>query len=318
LPADDEVRRAADAAATGFAPGITSPTLVEVRAPGGTLPAAGLEHLQSLLAQQPHVAGVLGPREDRLLAEVAGRAPGAFVTADARAAQYVLVLDVDPLDAVAVTAVRELRNALPGLASRAGLPAGASPVVGGDTAAVVALIDGAAEDLALILLGALAVNLVLLVVFLRALVAPLFLLACTALSAAATLGLTTLVFQGQLHHPGITFFVPLAAGVLLLALGSDYNLFAIGHVWAHARGRPLREAMSAALPQSSAAITTAGVALAASLGTLALVPLRQFHELAFALAAGILIDALVVRTILAPALLTLFGRVSAWPGRRLG
>jgi RND superfamily putative drug exporter len=137
------------------------------------------------------------------------------------------------------------------------------------------------------------------------------------LSAAATLGLTVLAFQERLGHPGVTFFVPLAAGVLLVALGSDYNLFAVGHIWEEARRLPLRDAMLAALPRSSAAITTAGIALAASLGTLALVPLRQFQELAFALVVGILIDALVVRTLLVPSLLTLFGRASGWPGRRL-
>ena len=75
--------------------------------------------------------------------------------------------------------------------------------------------------------------------------------------------------------------------------------------------------MKSALPRSSSAITIAGLALAASLGTLALVPLRQFRELAFALVVGILIEALVVRTLLAPSLLTLFGRVSGWPGHRL-
>jgi RND superfamily putative drug exporter len=115
----------------------------------------------------------------------------------------------------------------------------------------------------------------------------------------------------------VTFFVPLAAGVLLVALGSDYNLFAVGHIWQEARRKSLREAMLVALPRSSAAITTAGLALAASLGSLALVPLRQFSELAFALVVGILLDTYVVRTLLVPALLTVVGPVSGWPGRRL-
>jgi RND superfamily putative drug exporter len=115
----------------------------------------------------------------------------------------------------------------------------------------------------------------------------------------------------------VTFFVPLAAGVLLVALGSDYNLFAVGHVREEARQRRLHDATLSALPRSSSAITIAGIALAASLGTLALVPLRQFRELAFALVVGILIDALVVRTLLAPALLAIFGRASGWPGNRL-
>ena len=323
LPADDEVRRAADAAAAGFAPGITGPTLVAVRsgdgAPGSgpRLDAAALRRLEDLLARQAHVAGVLGPREETALAQAAGRRPGLFVRADGTAAQLLVVLDADPLDATAVAAVDDLRTALPGLVRQAGLPPGTTAAVGGDTAAVAAVVGQAGRDVLAVVLAALLVNLVLLVIFLRALVAPLLLLLCTVLSAASTLGLTALVFQGELGHPGVTFFVPLAAGVLLLALGSDYNLFAVGHVWAAARHEPLKDAMLAALPQSSAAITTAGVALAASLGTLALVPLRQFHELAFALVVGILVDAVVVRTLLAPSLLTVFGTWSGWPGRRL-
>jgi RND superfamily putative drug exporter len=226
------------------------------------------------------------------------------------------VLDADPLDATAIGAVDKLKDRLPGLLRQAGLT-GASAGIAGDTAAVAEIVHGTDRDFAAIVLAALAVNLLILVVVLRALVAPLLLLGCTVLSVAATLGLTVLLFQDKLGHAGITFYVPLAAGVLLVALGSDYNLFAVGHIWQEARRRSLREAMSVALPRSSAAITTAGLALAASLGSLALVPLRQFTELAFALAAGILLDTYVVRTLLVPALLTVVGPASGWPGRRL-
>ena len=206
---------------------------------------------------------------------------------------------------------------MPTLGTEAGLPPSTAFGLGGDSAAVAGVIDQTDGDLLRILGAALLVNLVLLMVFLRALVAPLLLVACTALSAAATLGVTVLVFQRQLGHPGVTFFVPLATVVLLLVLGSDYNLFAVGHIWEEARHRSLKDAMLAALPSSSGAITTAGVALAASLGALALVPLRQSRELAVTLAVGILLEALVVRTVLVPALRGLFGRLSGWPGRRL-
>lgn len=71
------------------------------------------------------------------------------------------------------------------------------------------------------------------------------------------------------------------------------------------------------MPQSTKAITAAGVTLAVSFGLLALVPLRPFRELAFTMSVGILLDVLVVRTLLVPALLTLLGRVSSWPGSQL-
>src|SRR3954451_7282324 len=316
LPPDTEPARAADAATAGFAPGIVGPTLVVVQgADVGTRPDALLA-FEDLLKREPHVAGVLGPKEDAALTAQAGRPVELFVAAARQTAQYVVILDVDPLDATAVGAVDGLKDRLPGLLRQAGLP-GAKGAVAGDTAAVAAIVHESERDLAAILLAALLVNLIILAVVLRALVAPLLLLACTVLSVAATLGITVWLFQVKLGHPGLTFFVPLAAGVLLVALGSDYNLFAVGHIWQEARRRSLREAMLVALPRSSSAITTAGLALAASLGALALVPLRQFAELAFALVVGILLDTYLVRTLLVPALLIVVGPASGWPGRRL-
>ncbi|PZS27396.1 MAG: MMPL family transporter, partial [Pseudonocardiales bacterium] len=84
-----------------------------------------------------------------------------------------------------------------------------------------------------------------------------------------------------------------------------------------ARHRPLAEALAVAVPRSTRAITAAGVTLAASFALVALIPLVQFRELAFAMAVGILIDAFVVRSLLVPALISLVGRFSGWPGKRL-
>ena len=316
LPSDTVAARAASAATSGFAPGVVGPTLVVVQGSDLITHPQGLLALEELLKREPHVAGVLGPAEDSALSQQAGRQVALFISPQKQAAQFVAVLDADPLDATAIAAVDKLKERLPGLLRQAGLP-GASAGIAGDTAAVAEIVHGTDRDFAAIVLAALAVNLLILVLVLRALVAPLILLACTVLSVAATLGLTVLLFQDRLGHAGVTFYVPLAAGVLLVALGSDYNLFAVGHIWQEARRRSLREAMSVALPRSSAAITTAGLALAASLGSLGLVPLRQFTELAFALAAGILLDTYVVRTLLVPALLTVVGPASGWPGRRL-
>jgi RND superfamily putative drug exporter len=316
LPPDSEAARAADAATAGFAPGIVAPSLVVVQGANVGVRPDALLALEGLLQKEANVAGVLGPKEDATLSAQAGRPVKLFVAAARETAQYVVILNEDPLDAKAVDAVGRLQDRLPGLLRQAGLD-NATATVAGDTAAVAAVVHQSERDLAAILLAALLVNLIILVVVLRAVIAPLLLLGCTVLSVAATLGLTVWLFQVKLGHPGLTFFVPLAAGVLLVALGSDYNLFAVGHIWQEARRRSLREAMLVALPRSSSAITTAGLALAASLGTLGLVPLRQFDELAFALAVGILLDTYVVRTLLVPALLTVVGTAAGWPGSRL-
>ena len=204
---------------------------------------------------------------------------------------------------------------MPELLADSGLE-GAEASFAGDTALAAETVNGTMGDVWRIGLTALAVNFVLLAVFLRALVAPLVLLATSVAALAATLGVTTYLFQDLLGYDELTYYVPFAAAVLLVSLGSDYNVFVAGEIAREADRRPLREAVAVAAPRASRAIAVAGVVLAASFATLAIVPLRAFHELAFALAVGVLIDAFLVRSLLVPGLISLLGRVSFWPGRR--
>src|SRR5262249_7319104 len=148
---------------------------------------------------------------------------------------------------------------------------------------------------------------------LRALVAPLYLLAASVLALAAAIGVTTWVFQDLLGHPDLTYYVPFAAAVLLLSLGSDYNIFIAGRIWQEAERPPLREAIRYATPGASGPITPAGLPLAGSFALLALIPVSPMRELGFVMAAGILIDTFVVRSILVPSLIAAFGRTSWWP-----
>ena len=109
--------------------------------------------------------------------------------------------------------------------------------------------------------------------------------------------------------------MPFAAAVLLVSLGSDYNIFGVGRVWHEARRMPMREAVITSFPETSSAITTAGLTLAVSFGMLATIPLSPFRELGFAMAVGILLDAFVVRTLLVPCMLTLLGATARWPAK---
>ncbi len=311
LPPGNEVRQAAAAAQAGFAEGILSPTVLLVEGEGVTDERRALSGLGSLLEKQAGVAGVFGPGEQVLEDEY-----GVVLSRDGNAARYLMVLNEPPLGAGAVHDLGTVQERMPELLRTAGL-SDVRVGFGGDTALATGIVKSTTDDMGRIALAALAVNLLMLVLFLRALVAPLYLLCCSLLALSATLGLTTFVFQDLLGHDGLTFYVPFAAAVLLVALGSDYNIFGVGHVWEEARHRPLREAIEVAMPQSTRAITAAGITLAASFGLLALVPLRSFRELAFAMAVGILLDAIVVRSLLVPTLLTLVGRASDWPSRRL-
>jgi RND superfamily putative drug exporter len=148
-------------------------------------------------------------------------------------------------------------------------------------------------------------------------VAPLYLVASSVLGLLASLGLTTLLFQQVLGNDDLTYYVPFAAAVLLVALGSDYNVFVAGRIWEEGRRYRLREAIAVAMPAAARAVTAAGLALASSFALLAIVPLRSFREFAFVMTAGVLVDTFVVRSLLVPALTSLFGEVAWWPGRRM-
>jgi len=311
LPADDRVARAAAAAQEGFAAGILSPTEILLEGPEVGAQRDALERLEAQLEDQPGVAAVLGPGD----APVEGRYD-VLVARSGNAARFLVIFDSVPLGAQAIDDLTRLRSQLPALLAKAGVQ-DVEIGVAGDTALSQGIVDRTTDDLLRISLAALAMNLLLLVLFLRALVAPIYLLASSVLALLASLGLAVLVFQGLLGQDGLTLYVPFAAAVLLVALGSDYNIFAVGHIWQVARRRPLPQAIATAVPQSTRAITSAGAALAASFGLLALVPLRPFRELAFLMSAGILLDVFVVRAVLVPSLLTLVGPASGWPSKRL-
>jgi RND superfamily putative drug exporter len=307
LPESSSVQRAASAAGQGFARGIIAPTEILVRGPGLGQQRAGLERLQRAIEREPGVAGVVGVRDQPEQID-----QPMFVNEQCNAARFAVIFDDDPLSTHAIHALGRVEDDLPSLVQRAGLD-DVRAGVAGDTALAKDSVDTIHGDIARVALALLLANLVLLAIFLRALVAPLYLLAASVLALAATIGVTTWVFQDFFGHQDLTYYVPFAAAVLLLSLGSDYNIFIAGRIWQEAERRPVREAISYATPRASGTITTAGLTLAGSFALLALIPIRPMRELAFVMAAGILIDTFLVRSILVPSLMAAFGRASWWP-----
>jgi putative drug exporter of the RND superfamily len=311
LPSSDPVRRGAAVLTDSFPAGAVAPTEVLVEGSNLADRRGQLSRLQRSLEEQAGVAATIGPEQ-----VPAAPVHGIVVSPDGRTARIVLVLDSDPLGAQAIDDLRAVESRGPALARRAGL-SDVTLAYAGNTAIASEVSRLTLQNLAVILAAAFGAELLILGLYLRALVAPVYLLFCSALTVAAALGLTVLVFQHGVGVGGLTFYAPFAAAVLLLALGSDYNVFGIGRIWGEAARRPLRDAIRTVLPRTSRAISTAGVTLAGSFALLAIIPLRTFTELAFAMTAGLLIDTFVVRSVLTPSLLTLVGTVSDWPGHRL-
>ena len=311
LPADHEVRVAYAELSKGFAPGVSAPITVVVEAPGIVERRAALRRLQGALSRQPGVAGVIGPATSP-----STRVLGAVLSRTGDAARFVLIPRSDPLGATAVERFDGLRDRTAGMLDGAGLPE-AQASFAGDTALVHEILDRVDDDLVRVTPAVLLAIALVLAIFLRSLVAPLYLVALAALAPAASLGLAVIVFQGLIGIDELSYFVPIVSTVLLVSLGSDYNVFLAGRIWADAKDVPLREAIVSGGTGAAHAIAAAGIVLAASFAALALVPVGVFAELAFVLAAGLLIDAFLVRGVLAPAVISLVGERSAWP-RRFG
>ena len=325
LPASSPAGRAYDEARRGFAPGALAPTMVLLTGASVARRPEALAHLEALLARQPGVVLALGPRQQPLerdfgqpLARGVGRplsrALGVFVSSNGTAARYLLFLGSDPLGARAISEVRALNARLPALVAQARL-SHAHALVAGDTALSADTVDATISDLGRVTPAVLGLIFLVMALFLGAVVAPAFLVLTGLLAALASLGLTVYVMQQYFGYGEISYYVLFPVGVLLVSLGSDYNVFLAGRIWQEGRRSSLRDAIESGGARAARPIATAGIVLAASFALLAIVPLRPFREIAFAMTIGLLVDTFIVRTILVPALLALVGPRSAWPGR---
>ncbi len=192
---------------------------------------------------------------------------------------------------------------------------GTDVLVGGGTAVVYDIEQESARDTRVIIPAILLVIFLVLMVLLRAVVAPLLLVATVVLSFLATLGVCALVFDHVFGFAGTDPSFPLFAFVFLVALGIDYNIFLMTRVREEAQQAGTRAGTLKGLAVTGGVITSAGIVLAATFSALGVLPLVPFAELGFAVAFGVLLDTLIVRSLLVPALVHELGDRVWWPVR---
>jgi RND superfamily putative drug exporter len=201
--------------------------------------------------------------------------------------------------------VRELRTALDDVSPDA--------LVGGVTAVAIDTNDTALADLVKIIPIVLIVILVVLIILLRSILAPVLLVASVALSNATALGVSALVFNGIFGFEGADASVPLFAFVFLVALGVDYNIFLMTRVREESLLIGTRPGILRGLGVTGGVITSAGVVLAATFAALGVVPILFLAQIAFIVAFGVLLDTVLVRSLLIPALAYDIGPKIWWP-----
>ncbi len=250
-------------------------------------------------SRAPAVVGAL----DRL----GGVARAQVVETDPQAgARLSVTLAEDPYSQAAFELVPQLRQT----AQAAG---GNDVLVGGPTAEEHDLRSASARDNRVIVPIVLAVVFLILAALLRALVLPLLLMGTVVLSYAAALGISGFFFAHVFGFPGAAPSLPLFAFIFLVALGVDYNIFLMTRVREETQAHGTRDGTIRGLAVTGGVITSAGIVLAGTFSTLAVLPLVPLTEIGFAIAVGVLLDTFVVRSILVPALVLDAGDRVWWP-----
>jgi len=204
-----------------------------------------------------------------------------------------------------VERLRDTLHALPG----------ADALVGGSSAATLDLQTASVHDRNLIIPIVLVVIFVVLAVLLRALLTPLILIGTVVLSFAATLGVCGFFFTHVFHFAGADQAFPLFAFVFLVALGIDYNIFLMTRVREEALTHGTRTGVLRGLAVTGGVITSAGIVLAGTFAVLGVLPLVFLAEVGFAVAFGVLLDTIIVRSVLVPALSHDIGKPIWWPSK---
>jgi RND superfamily putative drug exporter len=297
IPGNAESEVALTVLERGLPPGATEPTQVYLHATSGTLSAAEIAGYGTKLKTMDGVGAV---------------APAAL-SADKATAEYTVTLKVDP---ESTTAVNTVKNGLRPQA-HAAAPPGTYALVGGTTAVFADIQAAMNHDYSIVFPVAALIILVILMLLLRSLVAPWYLMVSVGLGFGATLGATVLVFQTLAGQAGLVFLLPVYMYLFVVALGTDYNILMIARLREQARtGIPPRQAAADAVRHAGPAIASAGLILAGTFASLTLAGNSILQQVGFAVAAGIALAAFVMAMFFSPSLTALVGNRAWWPSRQ--
>ncbi|GAC67872.1 MMPL family transporter [Gordonia soli] len=239
-----------------------------------------------------------------------------FIAPDGKSARMQIVTTGDAFSEKADQQAQQIRTVAQQAADDSGLPA-ARTALTGPSIMYFELGDFAFRDLLLIALTASILIVVILAFMLRSIVIPAYILASVILSYLAAIGVSVLLWQHLLHIP-LHWAVPSMSFIALAAVGADYNLLLMSRVREEARDHPgggTRAAVIRAVTGTGGVITVAAVIFAITMMALLISSVTNVGQIGFTIAVGLLIDAMIVRTLTIPSLAALLGRWNWWPSR---
>jgi len=235
-----------------------------------------------------------------------------FLSPDGKAARMTITHDGDPATPEGISRIDAIRNAAQEAVKGTPL-ATANIYLGGTAATYKDIQDSAKYDLMIAGIAALSLILLIMMIITRSLVAALVIVGTVALSLGASFGLSVLVWQDLL---GIQlYWIVLAlAVILLLAVGSDYNLLLISR-FKEEIGAGLNTGIIRAMAGTGAVVTSAGLVFAATMSSFVFSDLRVLGQIGTTIGLGLLFDTLIVRSFMTPSIAALLGRWFWWPQR---
>lgn len=293
FPKDMASREGFDTIGKQFSPGELAPMKVMVNAEGKE------DVLGNSLADLPYVNKVSKPQQGQK---------------DANILAYDVELSMNPYSSEAMDLIPEIRNSAQQSLQEAGISAPADKVwISGQTAEQYDTRATGNRDMMVIIPVVIGMITLLLLVYLRSIVATVYLVLTVILSYFSALGLGWIIIHYGLGADAIQGAIPLYSFVFLVALGEDYNIFMISIIWKKRKVMPLKRAIKEGVGETSSVITSAGLILAGTFAVLASLPIQVLVQFGIITAVGVLLDTFIVRPFLVPAITRLLGRAAFWP-----
>lgn len=274
-------------------PGSLAPVKVVVNTEGKTA------DVQGALAALPYVESVSKPEDSKK---------------DANYKAYELIFKQDPYDLDIINRIPEIRGTLEQKLTEAGV-SNPQVWVGGETATQYDTKTVVERDTKIVIPVVITVIAILLLVYLRSIVATVYLIATVLLSYYSALGAGWLILHYFMDTSAIQGLIPLYAFVFLVALGEDYNIFMISSIWQEKNRMKLKDAIRLGVSSTSSVITSAGLILAGTFAVLASLPIQVLVQFGVICAVGVILDTFIVRPFLVPSITMLLGDAVFWPSK---
>ncbi|WP_068773687.1 MMPL family transporter [Paenibacillus sp. FJAT-26967] len=281
-----------------YSPGSLAPVKVMVDTEGKAVDAA------AALKQLPYVESVSEPVKGKTTPDIVA---------------YEVLLKEDPFSNESIGHIPDMYAASEAVLKDAGISDPGSRVwISGQTAEQYDTEQITGRDTKVVIPIVISIIALLLLVYLRSIVATIYLMATVLLSYFSALGAGWLILNTFFGTDAIQGLIPLYAFVFLVALGEDYNIFMVSGIWKASKKHPLKEAIRIGVSTTSSVITSAGLILAGTFAVLSVLPIQVLVQFGVICAVGVLLDTFIVRPFLVPTITLLLGKAAFWPAKPEG